>query len=928
MTKYIKSLIISAIFGIFITITNVNAASTFLIDFGGATYKTTTSGWNTVVNPSVMSSAQTLKDSSNLTTSATVRITNAFGGENMEGTTASTVYPASASRDSFWLGSAGGVTDDSAQVVVAGLTKTSTYNFTFYASRLISDTANRTGQYKIGNTTVELNATNNVNNTVSINDVIPSATGSVTININRKTNAWYGYLGVLKIVEVSTNSTSTATSTPSNISPTANAGTDKSITQPVSTTTLTGSGTDSDGTISSYLWSYISGPTTPTIVSSSSSTTNITGLTATGTYTFRLTVTDNSNATGTDDVNVIVNSATSTATTTVNNPPVVNAGSNQNVTMPISYITLSGTATDDGTITSYSWSETSSNYSTIVSPNSATTLVKDLAVGTYNFKFTATDNKGLSSSGTVTVVVAPHQLSSCSNKTIVILGSSTSAGYGLTPISDSYANRFTSYVSSINNTNSVINLAVGGYTTYQLMPTGSYTSGRPSPDTNANITKALSYNPQAILINLPSNDVANGYSVSEQQANFNTIVSAATAKGIPVYITTTQPRNMDDVSIANQITMRDWILSTYGNNSIDFWTTFANANGTINSLYDQGDGIHLNNVAHKKLFTRVANSPLLNVACSYVATSTPTNIAPTANAGTDKSITQPVSTTTLTGSGTDSDGTISSYLWSYISGPTTPTIVSSSSSTTNITGLTATGTYTFRLTVTDNSNATGTDDVLVNVINNDIVNATSTNSTSTATTTNSKISKFNVSAASATVPGWTNIAGDPSTGIRSAVDAATGFGFKSLSSSNWGSYGGANAFDGAGATADDGGGFAFPAGVVANYWYNYDNVFSVGVYQTQLYNLDPTKTYTITILGSRGSVNGASAPRVADYNLRGNTVIAKQVLDVWLNTSKTVTFSNVQPSASGTIDIAINKKADNTGGSFGYLNGITVTQNN
>lgn len=98
----------------------------------------------------------------------------------------------------------------------------------------------------------------------------------------------------------------------SNVSPSANAGTDQTITLPTSSVTLSGSGTDSDGTISGYAWTKISG-TGGTIVSPSSASTSVTGLTA-GTYVFRLTVTDNNSATGTDDITITVNSAPS-------NPP-------------------------------------------------------------------------------------------------------------------------------------------------------------------------------------------------------------------------------------------------------------------------------------------------------------------------------------------------------------------------------------------------------------------------------------------------------------------------------------------------------------------------------------------------------------------------------------------------------------------------------
>lgn len=90
------------------------------------------------------------------------------------------------------------------------------------------------------------------------------------------------------------------------------------------------------------------------------------------------------------------------------------------------------------------------------------------------------------------------------------------------------------------------------------------------------------------------------------------------------------------------------------------------------------------------------------------------NIVPTVNAGADKSITLPVSTVQLVGTASDADGSITKYQWSRFLGTVGGTIVSPNSATTNITNLT-TGTYVFTLTVTDNSGATGSDNVMVMV---------------------------------------------------------------------------------------------------------------------------------------------------------------------------------------------------------------------
>ena len=61
------------------------------------------------------------------------------------------------------------------------------------------------------------------------------------------------------------------------------------------------------------------------------------------------------------------------------------------------------------------------------------------------------------------------------------------------------------------------------------------------------------------------------------------------------------------------------------------------------------------------------------------------NQAPVPNAGLDQTITLPVNTVTLSGSGSDGDGTIVSYVWTKISGPANYTIVNPSSAVTNVT---------------------------------------------------------------------------------------------------------------------------------------------------------------------------------------------------------------------------------------------------
>jgi hypothetical protein len=102
-----------------------------------------------------------------------------------------------------------------------------------------------------------------------------------------------------------------------------------------------------------------------------------------------------------------------------------------------------------------------------------------------------------------------------------------------------------------------------------------------------------------------------------------------------------------------------------------------------------------------------------NINWLEIAGASAANQSPSANAGADKTITLPDNSVTLTGSGVDKDGSIVSYSWSKVSGGAA-TIAFGNAATATIIGL-AQGSYTFRLTVTDNNGATGFDDMVITV---------------------------------------------------------------------------------------------------------------------------------------------------------------------------------------------------------------------
>lgn len=192
---------------------------------------------------------------------------------------------------------------------------------------------------------------------------------------------------------------------------------------------------------------------------------------------------------------------------------------------------------------------------------------------------------------------------------IVVLGSSTAAGTGPSSSDSAWVNRYRNYLTNRNTDFVVTNLAQGGFVTYNILPTGTTipTGVNQTINTARNITQALSLDPDAIIINLPSNDAANSYPVADQLANYDLILAAANADTVPVWVATPQPREFSGNAARIQIQL-DMIDSTYarfGDFAIDFWTGLGDSTSAPDPAYDSGDGVHLNDAGHKILFDRV-----------------------------------------------------------------------------------------------------------------------------------------------------------------------------------------------------------------------------------------------------------------------------------------------------------------------------------
>ena len=376
----------------------------------------------------------------------------------------------------------------------------------------------------------------------------------------------------------------------SNNIPNANAGSDKSV-DAGSGVTLSGSGSDSDGSIVSYRWTKISGPSA-SISNSNSAKATVSGLSA-GTYYFRLQVTDDDGDTDSDYVRVTVSGSSGDKTTT-NQVPQVNAGPNVTITLPTNSATISGSASDpDGSIASYAWTKRSGGAAKLSGANSSKLSVSGLVEGSYVFRLTVKDNKGAMKYDEMLLTVK--------------------AGSNQAPVANAGPN----------------------VTIY--LPTNAATIRGSGSDKDGSIAS---------------------YTWTKRSGG------RATLKGM-----TTPTLSVSDVEEGTYI----FRLTVKDNKGATKYDDMA--------LYVKG------------------------------GTSKTGNQMPSANAGSDRVVKLPMSAYTVSGSGSDSDGTISSYKWTQISGPYTS--LSNTNSPSLRVNAPSSGTRVFRLTVTDNNGATSYGDVTI-----------------------------------------------------------------------------------------------------------------------------------------------------------------------------------------------------------------------
>lgn len=271
----------------------------------------------------------------------------------------------------------------------------------------------------------------------------------------------------------------------------------------------------------------------------------------------------------------------------------------------------------------------------------------------------------------------------------------------------------------------------------------------------------------------------------------------------------------------------------------------------------------------------------------------------------DANITLPNSGLQLTGSVTPNGNTISSYLWSQLTGPNTATITNAATQTCTISGLVS-GTYTFRLTVTT-AGGQVSDDATVQVY----------------PAGGPKILRVNFSNTQApAVPGWFNVYGPVTNNHITATDPITGWTIDNggATVAYWTGFGESNGNDDAGQTTGDNSGI-IPDQVLKSFWFNYSVKYNGTDNNLLVTGLNAAKTYTLKLVGSRRT--GVSDARYGVWRINGGAELQQNALG---NTAVQTVVTGVAPDATGKIGIAVYPSLNTTYGDFSYLNALIIEE--
>ncbi|MBX2925309.1 MAG: T9SS type A sorting domain-containing protein [Chitinophagaceae bacterium] len=617
--------------------------------------------------------------------------------------------------------------------------------------------------------------------------------------------------------------------------PVANAGLDQTITLPVTSVQLDGSGSTAAGSIKNYEWTKVSGPAGETIEEPGEKVTTISGLVK-GVYKLQLKVTDDKGASSTAVVTVTVKAGA---------PPVANAGDDQTIQLPQSSVTLDGSASTapSGSIKTYKWRKISGPANeNILSENTVSTTVSNLKAGAYEFELSVEDNAGVSARDvikiTVTAAAAPPVADAGANQTltlpsnsITLDGSKSSAPSGVisryawTKISGPAGG----IIESPSGISTLVSDLTEGVYEFELKITDdngatatatvivTVNAAPLPPVANAGIDQSVTLPANSVTLDgsasLAPSGTITGYAwtkvsgpaggtianpdaastaVNDLEAGtyeFELVVTDNAGETATATVTVTvnpaplppvaNPGNDITISLPDNSITLDGSASTApdGNISSYMWTKVSGPGEEI--IADAASAVttvsNLKEGTYKfKLKVTDSNGNIDDAVITVTVNAQP--LPPVADAGNAQTITLPANTVVLDGSASTAPaGSITGYEWTKISGPASGVIVTPENVTTNV-GSLSEGVYKFQLKVTDNNNAVSTATIIVTVKAAPVPPVANAGSAATITLPEDSIllngSKSTAEAGIKTYE-WTKVSGPSGALINEPANAAT-----------------------------------------------------------------------------------------------------------------------------------------------------------
>jgi acyl-CoA thioesterase I len=198
----------------------------------------------------------------------------------------------------------------------------------------------------------------------------------------------------------------------------------------------------------------------------------------------------------------------------------------------------------------------------------------------------------------------------------LVLGSSSAAGAGASRYRHSWAGQLAARVS--DNGAELINIARGGYTTYQALSADCDVDvKRPQPDPEHNIDRAIALGADIVVVSFPSNDAALGYSAEEAAANIVLMRAQLAQRNTPLLVLSAQPRALTAQKQALLVKFNRLLQPLLGPCFVDVFSQLHATDLTILPQYDSGDGVHLNDAGHalvyQQLVQRLNDGSCINI---------------------------------------------------------------------------------------------------------------------------------------------------------------------------------------------------------------------------------------------------------------------------------------------------------------------------